>query len=283
MALRFAYNTNGTANHRFDDALSLIADTGYQGVALTLDHHHFDPFESHLSERTDQLAARLSQLSLGLVLETGARYLLNPRHKHEPTLVSPESEGRLLRIDFLVRAMQIGSVCGAEALSFWAGVPRPGVTKEAALDYLRSGLDDLTRQAERYNVTLAFEPEPGMLIETIDDLQVFLKEFPTLRLALDTGHCLASGDRDPAAAVRETRDILATVSVEDMPRGVHEHLPFGEGDMDIPAVLTALQEIDFTRLVCVELSRDSHRAHTMVPQALSFLREAEKQIAGMAR
>ena len=283
MALRFAYNTNGTANHRFDDALSLIADTGYQGVALTLDHHHFDPFTPHLSERADQLAARLSQLSLGLVLETGARYLLNPRHKHEPTLISPESEGRRLRIDFLVRAMQIGSVCGAEALSFWAGVPRPGVTKEAALDYLRSGLDDLTRQAERYNVTLAFEPEPGMLIETIDDLQVFLKEFPTFRLALDTGHCLASGDRDPAAAVRETRDILATVSVEDMPRGVHEHLPFGEGDMDIPAVLTALQEIDFTRLVCVELSRDSHRAHTMVPQALSFLREAEKQIVGMAR
>ena len=39
MSLRFAYNTNGTANHRLDDAIDLIAEAGYQGVALTLDIH----------------------------------------------------------------------------------------------------------------------------------------------------------------------------------------------------------------------------------------------------
>ena len=38
MTLRYAYNTNGAANHRLDDALRLIADAGYDGVALTLDH-----------------------------------------------------------------------------------------------------------------------------------------------------------------------------------------------------------------------------------------------------
>ena len=43
--LRFAYNTNGAANHRLDDAVALIADAGYDGVALTLDHHHLDPME----------------------------------------------------------------------------------------------------------------------------------------------------------------------------------------------------------------------------------------------
>ena len=36
MTLRYAYNTNGAANHRLDDALRLIADAGYAGVALTL-------------------------------------------------------------------------------------------------------------------------------------------------------------------------------------------------------------------------------------------------------
>ena len=44
MSLRFAYNTNGAANHRLDDAIRLIADAGYDGIALTLDHHHLDPF-----------------------------------------------------------------------------------------------------------------------------------------------------------------------------------------------------------------------------------------------
>jgi ribosomal protein S12 methylthiotransferase accessory factor len=66
------------------------------------------------------------------------------------------------------------------------------------------------------------------------------------------------------------------VAVEDMRRGVHEHLPFGEGDMDTGAVLGALAEVGYGRLVTVELSRDSHRAHDMVPRALAYLKTAER-------
>ena len=57
--------------------------------------------------------------------------------------------------------------------------------------------------------------------------------------------------------------------------GVHEHLPFGEGALDLPGVLGALDAVGFDRLVCVELSRDSHRAHTMVGDALAALHAAE--------
>ena len=57
-----------------------------------------------------------------------------------------------------------------------------------------------------------------------------------------------------------------------MRRGVHVHLPFGEGDMDVPSVLGALTDIGFGRLVCVELSRESHRADTMIPAAIAALK-----------
>lgn len=275
--LRLAYNTNGVANHRLEDALALIADSGYQGVALTLDHHHLDPFAPELSRRAEELGALLAARDLGVVIETGARFLLDPRRKHEPTLVSPEPEGRARRIDFLTRALDIAAVCGAEAVSFWAGVPRPGVTREEAWRYMEAGLAEIAGRAEERGVVAALEPEPGMLIETIDDYRRIRSVAPTLRLALDLGHCLVTQEREPDAAVRELAAELGTVTIEDMRRGVHEHLPFGEGDMDTVAALRALHDVRFTRLVCVELSRDSHRAHTMVPQALAALRAAEQQ------
>ena len=270
MTLRFAYNTNGAANHRLDDALSLIADAGYDGVALTLDIHHLDPFAEDFPAQRRRLAARLRQLNLGCVVETGARFLLDPRSKHEPTLVTASADGRARRIEFLSRALEVAADTGADAMSFWAGIPKPGVSAAEARDWLHGGAETIARRAEQLGTTAALEPEPGMFIET--PAQWAALQIPGLRLALDTGHCLVTGDADPAEAVRRYAPHLGTVSIEDMKRGVHVHLPFGEGDMDIPAILQALQDVSFGRLVCVELSRESHRADTMIPAALQYLR-----------
>jgi sugar phosphate isomerase/epimerase len=272
MALRFAYNTNGVANHRLDDALALIADSGYDGVALTLDHHHHDPYAPDFDAATERLARRLRQLKLGCVVETGARFLLDPRAKHEPTLVTRDAEGRKRRVDFLTRALRVAAATGADAMSFWAGVPKPGVDRGEAWKWFAEGVAEVVRAAERLGTTAALEPEPGMLVETVDDYRKLKHDLPGLRLALDVGHCLVTGDREPAAAVRETAAELGTVSIEDMKRGEHIHLPFGEGDVDVPGVLRALDDINFDRLVCIELSRDAHRADTMVPAALAYLR-----------
>ena len=268
--MRFAFNTNGAANHRLDDALSLIADAGYDGVALTLDIHHLDPFAPDFQGRRRALAARLRELRLGAVIETGARFLLDPRAKHEPTLLTADPAGRARRIDFLTRALEVAADTGADAMSFWAGVPKHGVALADAHAWLEQGVAEIARRAEQLGTTAALEPEPGMLIETVDDWAAL--RIPGLRLALDTGHCIVTGERDPAAAVREFAPHLGTVSIEDMKRGAHIHLPFGEGDMDVPAVLQALHDIQFDRLVCVELSRESHRADTMIPSSLAYLR-----------
>ena len=270
--MRFAYNTNGAANHRLDDAIALIADAGYDGIALTLDIHHLDPFAADFPTERRRVAARLKQLGLGCVVETGARFLLDPRAKHEPTLVTADEAGRARRVEFLHRALEVAADTGADAMSFWAGVPKPGVDAQAARGWLRAGIEQVVRRAEQLGTVAALEPEPGMLIETADDWADLA--IPGLRLALDTGHCLVTGERDPAEAVRHFAAFLGTVSIEDMRRGVHVHLPFGQGDMDIPGILGALGSIGFDRLVCVELSRESHRADLGVPEALAFLRKA---------
>lgn len=278
MTLRYAYNTNGAASHRLDDAIRLIAESGYDGVALTLDHHHVDPFAEDWRREAERVAALLASLKLGSVIETGARYLLDYRDKHEPTLVTADPEGRAKRVRFLQRSIDIAALLGSETVSLWAGVPKPGVDRKDALDWLDRGLAQVCDYAEGAGVSVSLEPEPGMLVETVGDYERLAAFHPTLRLALDTGHCLVTRDIEPQDAVRLHASKLGTVAIEDMRRGDHTHLPFGQGDMDVAAVLAALTSISWQRLVCVELSRESPRAHHAIPEAIAYLRRTERSL-----
>lgn len=276
--LRYAYNTNGMASHRLDDALALLADTGYDGVALTLDVAHHDPFAPDLVARTAALRRRLERLGLASVIETGARFLLDPRRKHHPTLVSAEPDGRARRRAFLRTCVDIADELGSEATSFWAGTPVPGVDRGESWRWLVDGVADVVDYAGDRGVLAAFEPEPGMLVENCDDWRRLAEAVPGLALALDTGHCIVTGRHEPADAVRWFGEHLGACAVEDMPRGRHEHRAPGEGDMDLAAVLGALREVRYPGLVSLELSRDSHRADTLAPGALAALRTAERRV-----
>jgi sugar phosphate isomerase/epimerase len=274
--LRIGYGTNGLAYHRLDDALALLADCGYDGVALTLDHHHLDPYAPDAALQTARLARRLDELGLAVVIETGARFLLDPRRKHQPSLVS--EQGRDLRLDFYRRAIAIAGELGAEAVSLWSGAPAPGTSRRVAHDRLVDGMARVLALAEDRDVVLGFEPEPGMLVERFDEyerLAAALDDPPRLGVTLDLGHCLVM-DEPVGETIRRAGPRLVNVHVEDMRREAHDHLDFGEGELDFPPALAALREIGYAGLVAVELSRHSHAADTVVPRAIRFLREAER-------
>ncbi|HVK22299.1 MAG TPA: EboA domain-containing protein [Actinokineospora sp.] len=267
MTFHLGYGTNGFANHRLDDALAVIADLGYTGVALTLDHHHLDPFADDIGDQVDRVAARVDQLGLRVVIETGARYLLDSRRKHHPTLVSEDQERR---IDFLVRAARIATDLGADCVSFWSGIG-PAQTWPR----LRDGVAELLDRTD--NVLFGLEPEPGMLVETLDDALRLREELgrpDRLRITLDVGHCVAVEPVDAAECVRRAGDLLVNVQLDDMLPGVHEHLEFGDGALDLPATLAALDEIGYTGLAAVELPRHSHAAPDVAKRSIDALRAA---------
>jgi sugar phosphate isomerase/epimerase len=281
MHLRYAYNTNGCAHHRLPDALKLIAEAGYNGVALTLDWQHLDPLADDWEDQTHRVATLLRKHRLGCVIETGARFLLDPAEKHEPTLINPVSDRREVRIDFLKRAVDVAAILGAETVSFWSGIKQQSVTDDEAMHYLIEGLQSVMTYAQEQQVTLSFEPEPGMFIETNADYERLLDREPALhglKLALDLGHVWVTGEGEPAKAISKYADRLGTVSIEGMNRGVHLHLPLHEGDMPIPPLVRTLQEVNFTGLVCVELSRESPRAHLAIPESINYLKALEHDL-----
>jgi len=273
--LRFGYGTNGFANHRLADALTVIAGLGYTGVALTLDTDHLDPFAPGLAGRVTETADQLRDLGLAVVIETGARYLLDPWRKHAPTLLHDD---RKLRLDFLRRAVAVGADLGAEAVSFWAGIGPPD-----GWDRLVEGCRTVVDVAAAAGVPLGFEPEPGMLVADVADWQRLYADLGRPQgfgITLDIGHCRCLEPLPVPDCVLSVAEHLVNVQIDDMRRGVHDHLEFGTGEIDFPPVLAALTTAGYRGLVSVELPRHSHAAPAVAARSLDFLRNAEKEAIG---
>jgi sugar phosphate isomerase/epimerase len=267
------YNTNGFAHHRLEDAIAILADLGYRSVALTLDYHALDPYDPELPLQLTRVGALLRDNELRCVIETGARFLLNPWHKHQPTLVDPDPMQRARRLDFLKRAVDIAEVLDADGVSLWSGTATEPAPAADLVARLVDGCAELCAYAARRKVRLAFEPEPGMFVDTMKRFEELhgAVDHPNLGLTLDVGHLHCQGETPIAAHLERWKDWLWNVHIEDMRCGVHDHLMFGEGEIDFREVLGGLRVIGYEGGVHVELSRHSHNAVETARQALAFL------------
>jgi L-ribulose-5-phosphate 3-epimerase len=298
-AMFFGYNTNGLAHHELFDAVELLAEIGYRGVAITIDHNALPPYGSDTVGAVTRLRRLLERLGMRSVIETGARYLLDHRVKHEPTLLSDD---RQRRIEFYKYAVDCAARLGSDCVSLWSGVlheptrtchPERGEGSSAdhteilrcaqddyqrddrqwAMDRLVAGLGEVLDYAAKHGILIAFEPEPGMLIDSMRAVEALLARIdaPNLRLTLDIGHLQCQGETPIAEVIRRWAPRLANVHIEDMRRGVHEHLMFGEGEIDFPPVLRVLGQVGYTGGVYVELSRHSHEGPEAARKAFKFL------------
>ena len=272
------YNTNGFAHHDPEQAMEVLAAIGYQAIGLTIDHGVLNPRASKLGDQAGRLRRVAKKLGLEIVIETGARYLLDPWIKHEPTLVSPEASRREARSAFYMQAIEIAAELRASCVSIWSGVVHDGASRDEAFDRLVVGLEPVLVTAARTGVTIAFEPEPGMLIDMLASYRELKERLQTrgaplelLRLTIDIGHLHCQGETPIADHLCAYADDLANVHIEDARTGVHEHLPFGEGEIDFSPVIAALKEIEYAGPVLVELSRHSHEAPSAARRAYEFL------------
>jgi L-ribulose-5-phosphate 3-epimerase len=268
------YNTNGFAHHRLDDALAILADLGYRGVGLTVDHGVLSPLDPNWRLEAERVRGLLERYRLHCVIETGARFLLDPRRKHQPTLLSPSPEERGIRLDFLRHCIDLARFLGADAVSFWSGTAVDDAGTESQWQRLTEGCHRLLDKSD--GVPLAFEPEPGMFVDTMTQFAELQRRMGTgdLGLALDIGHLQCLGETPIADRIRQWGSLLRVVHIEDMRTGVHDHVMFGDGEIDFPPVLAALDEVGYEGGVFVELSRHSHDAVRTAQRSIEFLQGA---------
>jgi sugar phosphate isomerase/epimerase len=275
--MKIGYNTNGLAHHRFADAVALLADNGYESIAITPDIQWLDPYQdsTNLNRQLRETVELLDRFGMQCVMESGARYLINPRVKHDPTLMDACGERRALRVDYLQRLIRMAAELNATCFSFWSGKMDQNLTQQEADQRLADGILEVLPLAENLRVPIAFEPEPGMYIQTLDDFRRLnrLIQNGWFQLTVDLGHLYCLAEEPIADKIREYGSSIINIHIEDMKPNVHEHLMFGEGTMDFPPIFQALREINYPFALNVELSRDSHRADQVLPKSANFLRQ----------
>lgn len=256
------YGTNSIGDIDPLDAIPMLRDMGYGSLAITLDHHTIDPFAPDLAARITRWRETLDRSSMACVIETGARHLLDPVKKHEPTLVTADREDRGRRVDLLRRAIDIAVDLGAACVSLWSGVVHDAAEEESIWNRLTGSLARVIDHAATRGMPLGFEPEPGMAIDTLARYGQLLDRLgrpDQLRLTVDIGHMECMGERPLDDVLRPWVDSLVNVHVDDMLACRHEHLPLGRGDVDFPPTLAALSEGGYPGGLHVELPRQAHR------------------------
>ena len=278
------YGTNGFGDHPLHTALDVLDDVGYDAVAVTLGFPHLDPFAPLAGDDITALRSQLRRMRGGagaaVVVETGTRYLLDPLHKHRPTLVDRDAT---LRMRYLERAVEIAVDLDARCVSFFSGILPPDAAPADGWARLRDRIPALVEYAGERGMRLALEPEPGMLVETVDDALRLHSEVGApleLGITVDVGHCLVVEPEGVEGALRAAAPYLTNVQLDDMPTTHHEHRPFGEGDIDLPLVLSTLADIGYTGVAAVELPRHSHDAPRLALDSRAALMRAWGAVIG---
>lgn len=288
--MRPGFSTNSIGDVPPADAVTILADLGYRSLALTPDHGLFSGVATGslagLSAEIDRWRSLLARAGMACVIESGARHLLDPLRKHEPTLVSPDPSARKRRVDFLLAAVDLaaelnansgtgsGTESRAPCLSLWSGVGRDAADDSTILDRLCTGLNSVIERATQRGVQLGFEPEPGMVIDTVARwamLRDRLGNPECFGLTVDLGHLECLGEWPLAARLEPFAANIVNVHVDDMLACRHDHLPLGAGDVDFAALLPLLASAGYDGGLHVELPRQSHRWLDTARESFSFL------------
>jgi sugar phosphate isomerase/epimerase len=256
--MQLAFSTNAYLHFSFSEAVRRLAALGYRGVEIMADVPHAWP--AFLLEEQKQ-GLRDALAKNGLAISNVNAFMMHAvndarqRYWH-PSWIEPDRHYRQIRIDHTKRALTLARELGARCITTEPGGPvEPGASWQQALKLFVEGLKPVAEHAEKEGVLLLVEPEPGLLIETMDQFLELMRhvDSPAVGLNFDVGHAFCVRD-DPATTIPRVAKWIRHFHLEDIAATrVHQHLVPGTGAIDFAATLRAIRGIGYDGWLTVEL------------------------------
>src|SRR5437870_1123396 len=256
--MKLAFSTNAYLKFSFAEAVHRLAAIGYRGVEIMADVPHAWPaylLDEQKQAIRDALAANKLAISNVNAFMMNAINDARQRYWH-PSWIEPDRHYRQVRIDHTCRALTLARELGAPCITTEPGGPvEPGASWSAALKLFVEMIKPVAEHAEKEGMLLLVEPEPGLLIETVDQFLEFMQHIdsPAVGMNYDIGHAYCVND-NPAATIPRVAKHIRHFHLEDIAATrVHHHLVPGEGAIDFAAALNAIRAMNYQGWITVEL------------------------------
>ena len=274
--MQLSFSTNAFRKASLDQALAEIAGAGYQGVEIMADRPHAWPPDLD-GRAIDRIREQLDRTGMEVSNVNGFMMCAVEDFWH-PSWIEPVPAYRELRVAHTAACLELAARIGAPSVSTEPGGPlSPGMERAVALELFLEGLSRVTPVAERLDVDLLVEPEPGLLVESAGQFLDLIQRVdnPRVGLNLDLGHHFCVGE-DLVEVVRLLAPHIRHVHLEDIPADrSHHHLMPGEGAVPLEQALRALSDIGYEGFITVELYtyqedpiRAARKAHRLVSEML---------------
>lgn len=270
--MKLAFSSNAFRKYSIEQTIEILAGIGYDGIELMCDVPHAWPpdlTDARIRSIKDALRRnklRLSNLNAFMMCAIG--------DFHHPSWIEPDPAYRRKRIEHTRACVELAAKLGAKNLSTEPGGPVPkGWSRKKAMDAFYRGLAQVEPLARKHHVKVLVEPEPGLLIETSEQFDEFIAavDSPWIGLNCDLGHFEVVGER-PQDVVRKFGRRIEHVHLEDIRNRTHFHLPPGEGQINLRAVMDALKEIGYDGWVTIELYPFQQKAPEVARRSFEYIR-----------
>jgi sugar phosphate isomerase/epimerase len=221
--VQLSYSSFGLTGLDFLAAIDAVGAAGYEGIEISFHREQFNPFDID-DDYLAQVKQRLAISGLRPACVATASHFFDSWRPHEPSLMDPDLAGRKRRIDLVKRGIHVARQLDAPLVTFGSGfiraehVAQPSIDPHALL--VASIRECLAEIRHGEDITLLIEPEPGMLIETIDDGLALVEEIDSsdFRLHVDLCHAYCS-EPDYIAELARAAPMTRYLHISDTRQG----------------------------------------------------------------
>ena len=257
--MKLAFSTNAYKRYTLEEAITSIAEIGYEGVEILCDIPHAYP--PTLNQKEIQSVKNLISVCHMQISNLNAFSLYAISDVYHPSWIEADKRFRELRLQHTIDCVQLAEKIGARNISTEPGGP-VNINRyysNFSIGQLErlfiKGLSIAAEIAQKSGIKILVEPEPGLLLENSREFLAFIKNlsYDSVGLNFDISHfyCVR---QDPANLVYQLCEYIGHFHLADIADDrMHNHLIPGKGSIDFESVFRAIEEVGYKGFVTVEL------------------------------